>query len=61
MKKTYTVVSKVSKSEIKVKDVFGRERLFNTTTNFNIGDSILVVNGVVIGSVRQESTQIFEV
>ena len=61
MRKILVVKEKISSSEIKAVDVFGRGQVLAVTSSFNVGDSILVVNGVVLRKVKKLDTRIYEV
>jgi hypothetical protein len=61
MKKVYTVVRKLSQFDILVEDSLMRQRVLQTDKTLNPGDSILTVNGVVIGVTKKEVVQVFNV
>lgn len=61
MKAIYTVMRKVAPLEVVVRDALGRERNIHTNRNLNVGDTVLVVNGIVVDLVNKPNTQVFEV
>ena len=61
MKKVYTVVRKLSQFDILVEDSLGRQQILQTDKALNPSDSILTVNGVVIGVTKKEVVQVFNV
>jgi len=61
MKRIYTVVRKLSQFDILAEDSLGRQKVLQTDKTLNPGDSILTVNGVVIGVTKKEVVQVFNV
>ncbi len=61
MRKVLVVKERVSSNEIKAVDSFGRGKVLATASNYNVGDSILVVNDVIIQKVKREDVRVYEV
>ena len=61
MKKVLVVTDKVSSTEIKAQDGSGRVSVLAGGSSFNVGDTILVVNGVIIQKIKNRSNITYEV
>ena len=61
MKQILSVTQKISSTEIKVTDKTGKSMILAGGNKFNIGDSILVVNGIIVQKVKSNVSEIYEV
>lgn len=61
MKRIMVVKEKISASELRVVDAVGRGTVLVTSSNYNIGDHLLVVNDVIIGKSSKMDTRTYTV
>ncbi len=61
MRRVYEVVGRKSRKELIVKSAVGRKRTLVSNFAFNIGDSLLVVNDVIIGKTAKEEIKTYVV
>lgn len=61
MRKVLVVREKISVNEIRAVDAVGRGQVLAVSSSYNVGDSILVVNGIVVRKIKTLDTRIYEV
>ena len=61
MKKVLTVVSRVSKTQVKAIDSSGRKVMIDTPDDGWLGKTVLVVNGIIVTTVRKRTPVIYQV
>jgi hypothetical protein len=61
MKKTYIVKNKITAGKYVLKDQIGREKTLITDKNLIVGDTVLVVNDVIVGKVARKELRVYEV
>lgn len=61
MRQVLTVTSIVSKNKYNAKDKTGKTHIIDTDRSLRVGQSALLVNGVVVGIVKSESFPVYVV
>ncbi len=61
MKRVMNVVGKISVTELRATDEIGRSRVLVGGDSYQVGDSILVVNDVIIKKVRRREVRTYDV
>ncbi len=61
MKRILRVTEKISVTELKAVDATGRSRVYAGGPGYKIGDSILVVNDIIIQKVKRENVRVYDV
>ncbi len=61
MKQILSVIQKVSSTEVKAVDGVGRSKILAGGSSLNVGDSILVVNNVIIQKIKPDNSETYEV
>ncbi len=61
MKRILEVIEKISLTELKAVDAAGRSRIYAGAPGYKVGDSILVVNDIIIQKVKREDVRVYDV
>ena len=59
--KIYTIKRRISAGKVEVADSFDRGQTISADTSFRVGDEVLVVSGVLVGSVGKLKVTNYEV
>lgn len=59
--KIYTIKRRIAAGKVEIVDRFDRSQTISADTSFRVGDEVLVVSGVLVGSVGKLKVTTYEV